>query len=260
MKTVKISALVLAMAGVFASSANAQSAKTNPWEGAYGQLGVGFGIFTPKIGSGTAVTPTGLPAATGYPSSVSQGASASSINNVNTGLVNLAAGYNFGINETWVLGLAGTYYPGASSSATGNLSVAPTTLTNRNGNAAYNVAVPGGSSTATYNVKNLYSIVFTPGYAIDKDRLAYAKIGYTGATIGLSGPTLAYQTTNLTGYSLGLGYKQMITSSMYAFGEFNYASYGNKTISATLTTGTQLQGMTVSGVGTDVLVGVGYRF
>jgi outer membrane immunogenic protein len=259
MKIVKISALVLAMAGVYATSANAQSAKTNPWEGAYGQLGVGYGMFVPKIGSGAAVTPTGLPAATGYPSSISQSASASNVNNVNTGLVNLAAGYNFGINDKWVLGLAATYYPGASSSATGQLSVAPTTLVNSR-SSAYNLPVPGGSSTATYNVKNLYSIVLTPGYAIDKDRLAYAKLGYTGATIGLSGPTLAYQSTNLTGYSLGLGYKQMITSAIYAFGEVNYASYGTKNISATLTNGTQLQGMTVSGVGTDILVGVGYRF
>ena len=176
-------------------------------------------------------------------------------------MVNLAAGYNFGINETWVLGLAATYYPGASTSATGTLSVAPTTITSPYGAAVGSpAAVAGASTVATYNVKNLYSIVLTPGYAIDKDRLAYAKVGYTGATIGLSGPTLAYQTTNLTGYSLGLGYKQMITSSIYAFGEVNYAGYGNKTISATLTNGTKLNGMTVSGVGTDVLVGVGYRF
>lgn len=262
MKTVKISALVLAMAGVFATSANAQSAKTNAWEGAYGQLGVGFGIFAPSIGSGQAVSPTGARAvAAGYPSTVSQSASASNVNNVNTGLVNLAAGYNFGINETWLLGLAATYYPGASTSATGTLSVAPTTITSPLGaRVGSPTTVPGGSTTATYNVKNLYSIVLTPGYAIDKDRLAYFKVGYTGATIGLSGPTLAYQTTNLSGYSLGLGYKQILTGSIYAFGEVNYAGYGNKTISATLTSGTQLQGMTVKGTGTDFLVGVGYRF
>ena len=260
MKTVKISALVLAMTGVFATSANAQSTKTNAWEGFYGQVGVGYGMFVPKIGSGAAVSPTGLASNTGYPSTVSQSASASSINNVNTGLVNLAAGYNFGISEVWVLGVAATYYPGASSSANGQLSAAPTTMTNANGNPAYNVPIPGASTTATYNVKNLYSVVLTPGYAIDKDRLAYAKVGYTGATIGLNGPSLAYQSTNLTGYTLGLGYKQMISQSLYAFGEVNYASYGTKSLTATLTTGTQLQGMTVSGVGTDVLVGVGYRF
>lgn len=270
MKTVKISALALAIAGVFATSANAQSAKTNAWEGFYGQIGVGYGVFVPKIGSGTAVTPNtavtpagtpvvggGVPlTALGYPATISQGASASNVNNVNTGLANFALGYNFGIDRTWILGLAATYYPGASSSATGQLSVANTSITGALGT----LPVNGGTSTATYNVKNLYSIVLTPGYAIDKDRLAYAKLGYSGATIGLNGPTLAYQSTNLTGWTLGLGYKQMFTESLYAFGEVNYASYGTKSLTATLTTGTQLQGMTVSGNGTDILVGVGYRF
>lgn len=270
MKTVKISALVLAMAGVFATSANAQSVKVNAWEGAYGQVGVGYGLFVPKIGSGSAVSSTGnIPGtstpvtAAGYPATVTQSASASNVNNVNTGIAALAAGYNFGINETWILGLGASYYPGASSSATGQLSLAPTQISSPLGTAVGSPKdVAGASTTATYNIKNLYSIVVTPGYAIDKNRLAYAKLGYTGATIGLSGPTLAYQTTNLTGWTLGLGYKQMVTESLYAFGEVNYGSYGTKNISATLTNsaGTTLQGMTVSGNGTDILVGVGYRF
>jgi outer membrane immunogenic protein len=257
MKQLKMAALAIALTAA-TGTAMAQSSKTNAWEGAYGQIGVGFGMFVPKIGSGTAVTPTPAPLPSyGYPSSISQAASASSVNNVNTGLINLAAGYNFGINETWVVGLAATYYPGASSAATGQLSVAPTTISSP---VAPTQPIPGGSSTATYNIKNLYSIVLTPGYALNKDQLAYLKVGYTGATIGLSGPTLAYQSTNLTGLSLGLGYKQMVTESLYAFGEINYATYGNQTISATLTTGTRLQGMTVSGTGTDILVGLGYRF
>jgi len=264
MNQFKISVLALAMTSITTTSAMAQSSKTNAWEGAYGQIGVGYGMFVPKIGNGTAVTPTGnarngVPLTTyGYPATVSQSASASSVNNVNTGIANIAAGYNFGINESYILGIAATYYPGASSSATGQLSVAPTTMPSSLG--APTVPIPGGSTTATYNVKNLYSIVFTPGYVIDKDRLAYLKLGYSGSTIGLSGPTLAYQTTNLTGYTVGLGYKQMFTESLYAFGEVNYASYGTKNISATLTTGTVLNGMTISGNGSDVLVGVGYRF
>jgi outer membrane immunogenic protein len=266
MKTVKISALALAMMGVFATSANAQSVKVNAWEGAYGQVGVGYGLFVPKIGSGSAVSSTGnvpgtsIPATRyGFPATVTQSASASNVNNVNTATASLSAGYNFGINQTWTLGLGASYYPGASSGATGQLSLAPTTITSP---VAGSKAVDGGSTTATYNIKNLYSIVVSPGYAIDKDRLAYAKLGYTGATVGLSGPSLAYQTTNLTGWTLGLGYKQMVTESLYAFGEVNYASYGTKNISATLTNsaGTSLQGMTVSGNGTDILVGVGYRF
>ena len=273
MNQFKISVLALAMTSIATTSAMAQSSKTNAWEGAYGQIGVGYGMFVPKIGNGTAVTPNtavtpagtpsppgpGVPlAAIGYPASISQSASASNVNNVNTGIANIAAGYNFGINESYILGIAATYYPGASSSATGQLSVAPTSMPNSMGGPT--IPVPGASTTATYNVKNLYSIVFTPGYVIDKDRLAYLKLGYSGSTIGLSGPTLAYQTTNLTGYTVGLGYKQMFTESLYAFGEINYASYGTKNISATLTNGTVLNGMTISGNGSDVLVGVGYRF
>jgi opacity protein-like surface antigen len=102
----------------------------------------------------------------------------------------------------------------------------------------------------------------SPGYVIDKDRLAYLKIGYTGSTIGLSGPTLAYQSINLTGYTIGIGYKQMFAQSWYAFGEVNYASYGNQNLTATLSNsaGTKLNGMTVGGNGSDILVGVGYRF
>ncbi|MDH6503704.1 opacity protein-like surface antigen [Polynucleobacter sphagniphilus] len=90
--------------------------------------------------------------------------------------------------------------------------------------------------------------------------MAYAKLGYTGTTIGLSGPTLAYTSVNLSGYTLGLGYKQMVSQSLYAFGEVNYGSYGNKSLSPTLTNGTALSGMTVSGNGLDFLVGIGYRF
>lgn len=235
MKTLKISALALAMMGVFTTSANAQSAKVNPWEGAYGQIGVGYGMFNPTVSNGTAVRgPLNLTS------------SASNVNNVSTGLVNLAAGYNFGINANWLLGIGATYYPGASSGATGDL----------------NYSLAGrqiATSQASYQVKNLYSIVLTPGYAIDKDRLVYAKVGYTGATIGLSTPDLAYNTNNLTGLALGLGYKQMVTGSIFAFGEVNYATYGNKTATGTTTSGLAVSNQ-IKGTGTDILVGVGYRF
>ena len=72
MKTVKISALVLAMAGVFATSANAQSAKTNPWEGFYAEAAVGWGQFNPTINNAsiqsTALRGRTLPVTTQLPS------------------------------------------------------------------------------------------------------------------------------------------------------------------------------------------------
>jgi outer membrane immunogenic protein len=244
MKQFKMTALAIALTSVTAGSAMAQSAKTNAWEGAYGQVGVGFGIFSPSISNGTAVAPA--------PYSAAQiTTSASNVNNVNTGLVNLAAGYNFAINKEFLLGLGVTYYPGASSGATGTLV----------GTAAAPYGALSSSQTATYNVKNLYSVVLTPGYAIDKDRLAYAKIGYTGATIGLSTPTIANFTTNLNGLALGLGYKQIITGSIYGFGEVNYATYGSKNVATVVSTsGATYSGMSAKGNGLDFLVGVGYRF
>lgn len=261
MKTLKISALAIAMVGVFATSANAQSAKANAWEGAYGQVAVGYGIFTPSVGTGTATAPTGRSAvAAGYPATATVSTSAASINNVNTGTANIAAGYNFGINKDYVIGLGVAYYPGASSGATGVLATGPTSLRSSNtGYPAIPVPANNNAGTLSYNVKNLYSITINPGYVIDKDRLAYAKIGYTGATIGLSSASIAYNTVNLTGYTLGLGYKQMVTGSVYLMGEVNYASYGNKTASTTSADGT-VYNQPLKGTGLDFLVGVGYRF
>ena len=195
MKQFKMSALVLALTSIAAGSAMAQSSKTNAWEGAYGQIGVGFGIFTPSISNGKAVAPAPYSAA-------NITTSASSVNNVNTGLANLALGYNFGINQSYILGLGATYYPGASSSATGVLNST--------------AAAPYGALSSS---------------------------------------------TTATGWTLGLGYKQILTGSIYAFGEVNYAAYGNKGVATiTSSSGAVLSGMSAKGTGTDILVGVGYRF
>ena len=246
MKTVKISALALAMMSVFATSANAQSAKANAWEGFYGQVGVGYGTVTPTIKDGTA-TGGGVPTGTTT--------NATNVNNLNTAVANIAAGYNFGIDSNWLVGLGVSYDPGASSSATGTLNL----------KAPVNPALGPfsgatlGSTNATYQMKNVYSITVNPGYAIDKDKLAYLMLGYTGATVGLSSPDIPYNTVNLTGYTVGLGYKQMVTQSLYMLGEVKYASYGQKNASVTGTGGTSLN-VPVSANGAEILVGVGYRF
>ena len=110
MKTVKISALALAMMGVFATSANAQSAKANAWEGAYGQVSVGYGMFTPSVGTGTAtstLSPTAQ--AYGYGPTSTVSTSAASTNNVNTATANLGLGYNFAVNSQYVVGVGISY-------------------------------------------------------------------------------------------------------------------------------------------------------
>ena len=45
MNQFKISVLALAMTSIATTSAMAQSSKTNAWEGAYGQIGVGYGLI-----------------------------------------------------------------------------------------------------------------------------------------------------------------------------------------------------------------------
>jgi len=246
MNQLKMSALVLALTSIATGSAMAQSSKTNAWEGFYGQVSVGYGTVTPTIPNGTASVPNGFE---GAPANTAT-TSASNVNNIGTGLGNIQAGYNFGITSDYILGVGVSYYPGASSSATGKVTYT---------GGAPIAGVPLGSEIATYNMKNLYSITLNPGYVIDKDRLAYMKVGYTGVTVGLSTPNIPYNTVNLTGYTVGLGYKQMITQSLYMLGEINYASYGQKTASA-VAYGAVPISQPVKATGTDLLVGVGYRF
>jgi opacity protein-like surface antigen len=245
MKQLKMTALAIALSTAAASSAMAQSTKTNAWEGADVAISAGYGQFMPKIGGGT--TSSLLP----YSSYGNVNATA---NNVNTATANLSVGYNWGINTDYVIGIRAIYYPGASSSATGSMVVT---------SSGVGGVAPAGTVLQTanvqYNVKNLYSIVLTPGYVIDQSSLVYAKVGYTGATIGLNGPTLAYSSLNLTGYTLGVGYKQMITNSIYALGEFNYSGYSNKTATVTNTSGVNITAP-FGGSGIDFLVGLGYRF
>ena len=234
MKTVKISALVLAMAGAFATSANAQTSNTNPWEGFYAEAAVGYGVFTPTINNASIKNPSlgTLPVVTQQ-------------DNLSSGINKLGLGYTFGINDKYTLGIAASYSLGASSAASGTFA------------GIYNgSALP--SKWFKYQIKDVWSVTLNPGYAIDKDKLAYAKVGMTGNTMGINGQTANYQTYNFTGYVLGLGYKQMVTQSVYFLGEVNYAGISSKT--ATIqTSGGPITG-NVGGSGVDVLVGVGYKF
>lgn len=232
LKTISIAA-ALAVAGI--TSATAQSTKTNPWDGAYGQLAIGYGVFTPSLGNGVVAAIGGTSTAT-------------NVNSVKTGLGNVVGGYNFSIDQNYLIGVGASYYPGASSTANGTL----------------NVITAGGvtasTTVASYNIHNLYNVFLSPGYALDKDRLAYAKLGYTGSTIGISSPTIPYSTINLTGATVGFGYKQMISPTLYAIGEVNYASYSTTTASVTTTSGAVISSVPAKGTGTDFLIGIGYRF
>lgn len=104
MKNIKLAMLTSTLIGLSCSSAFAQS-KTNAWEGAYGQIGIGYEIYSPSSATGT-VNAYGM----SFPNT-SSGQNADGL----TGKFSL--GYNFGINSSYVLGLEASMYPGHSQSA-----------------------------------------------------------------------------------------------------------------------------------------------
>lgn len=210
--------LLAAATTVLAGSAMAQSA----FEGFYGQIGVGYESLSPSFSGGAvAATPT-----TRTPYSISS-------ENINGFTGNVGLGYNFALTKGFLLGLGAEYAPLESSSAN------------------YTLRVPAAAYTELGKIKktNSYNIFLAPGFVIDKDKLVYVKVGYTGMSL-----KSASDTTNFTGYSAGLGYKQMISGSLYGFAEVNYAKYGDQNIGGTGVTGT------FNASATNALVGVGYKF
>jgi len=224
MKRLVIYTVVAGMLSVGAiATANAQS----KFEGAYGQVGIGYENVTPSTSSSLSYGGVNVPTSI-------------SLNNSNSFAGTATIGYTFAVNNDFLLGIGGEYSP----------------IEGQTQNITYNVAgvsVPGG----TYQKKNSYNFFVSPGLAVGTDGLAYAKVGFTGASFNTGGDT-----TNYTGYSLGLGYKQIITGGLYGFGEVNYMSYGNQTStqSAVVAGHVLTSSITSSANVTNLLVGLGYKF
>jgi len=213
MKTKKLIITTALASALIAPSAFAQSV----FQGFYGQIGIGYESSAPSFSGGNV---TGTP----YNYSIS-----SSNLNYFTGTV--AAGYYFPVSNAFLLGIGAEYSPIESPSTN------------------YTVTVPGAKYTEQQGVKkqNSYNIFISPAWAIDKEKLAYVKVGYAGAQYK------AENTDNFTGYSLGVGYRQIISGSWYGFGESNYTSYGNQNLASNASG-------TVSVKAMNLLVGVGYKF
>ena len=219
--------LVAALFAVAGTSAMAQS----KFEGAYGQVGIGYENVAPSLSTSLII------GGAGYPAGIST-------SNSNSFAGTATLGYTFAVTNDFLLGIGGEYSPIAGNSQNVNYSVA-------------GVNIPLG----TYKKKNSYNFFISPGLTVGTDGLAYAKIGFTGAQIETSGSG-STDTTNYTGYSLGLGYKQIISGGLYGFGEVNYASYGNQTSSQTGTISGHPASISItsSANATNLLVGIGYKF
>lgn len=233
-----------AASALTAPSAFAQSA----FEGFYGQIATGYENNTIQ-NTNLVIGPNSDGSHTGGTSS--GGGTATS---GNAPLI-IGLGYTFSLSPKFTLGL------GADYSA---LSQTTNTATYNFGSGC---ADPdGGCAPVKYKISNRYNIFVTPGFAIDKDKLAYLKVGYSGVTAQAqpqdSGASSS--STNLSGYVVGLGYKQIISGGFYGFGEANYYGYSKASFSgtATNTDGTPPQPLSLNpGVNAyNFLVGVGYKF
>ena len=186
--------------------------------GFYGQVGIGYENSTPSYSGGTLNNST-------YSYGISGGTT-------NSFAGTATIGYYFPVAGNFLLGIGAEYSPlsGVKSNAT--------------------VTLPALKYSETQSIKkgDSYNLFISPAYAIDKEKLAYAKVGYSSANYEIGGDNDTYN-----GYSLGLGYRQIIQGSWYGFAEVNYMSYGNQNV-ATNASGT------ASFKVTNALVGVGYKF
>jgi opacity protein-like surface antigen len=111
-------------------------------------------------------------------------------------------------------------------------------------------ALRGSTSAGTTKVTSMTNLYVKPGMVLDKDSLIYAKLGYTSGKWTVSDGS----SDTSTGFSIGLGYRQDFSKTLFGFGEFN--SFSGKTLDET-GTGVTYKSTTT---GTNLLVGVGYRF
>jgi hypothetical protein len=239
--------IAFAVAGL-AGTAHAQSA----FEGFYGQIATGYesntienldNFYTYRLISGF----------TGSGSSKASSQNASGMPLV------FGLGYNFKINNSWLIGL------GVDYSALSQVDTSPYSASNSNGGRTPNIQL---------TVQDRYNIFLSPAYVIDKDKLAYFKVGYSAQTVKSLTPAHNTPTANVSavntsnnvnGYILGLGYKQMISGGFYGFAEVNYMKYtkGDTNVGYSSIDSNRTSFTTASDFGAStytLLVGVGYRF
>lgn len=105
------------------------------------------------------------------------------------------------------------------------------------------------TSTLQFKAKNHYSINLKPGYALSKEALVYALVGYNsveGSITNVSG------STTFTGMGYGFGTQLMLTNNLYAKLEIQQVQYDSKG-----TFGGVINMKPISNVGT---IGIGYKF
>ena len=261
----------LLMIGFSSSNVQAQSA----FAGFYGQVSTGY--EGNQLGSFSN-------SATQIPNNNSDTKGSAPSQNFGGAPLVFGAGYYWQANDKWLIGVGADY-----SAITQTSSTFSRNITNAPGNTTIIAGETLTNNGSSMQLSNRFNLFLTPAYAIDKDKLVYLKAGYSQVTAqynratsqtktlnGVSTTTAAAvgnQSSNQSGFLVGLGYKQMIASGLYGFVEGNYMGYSAPSYSYTSTTTAidKLHGISSTGTRTipanfsslnsyQFLIGVGYAF
>lgn len=250
LKNLTTATITLAILSPLIATAN-PGGGLNPFQGFYGQLSTGYesNSFTNTNLRYTNVTPIEY---------ISSGTNIASNQTASGMPLIIGLGYNFPMNEKWVLGIGADY--SFLSQSTGKFSA-------RNPSFAQSTPAVGQQLKAS----NRFNIFLTAGYALTQQDLLYAKAGYSNQNIQFTRPAQDSSTgltsnANQGGYILGLGYRKTIEGGLYAYAEANYMKYSSASLNGSLYTpsGSDLVTTNItqnpSASTVTVLIGIGYRF
>lgn len=228
-KVIKIKILICIVIGYFctATIALAQS----HFAGTYLQAGIGYGVVNQNATQTVTLGSTVVGNA--------------SLGNLKTVVGSIGLGHYWDVNSDFVLGLGVDFSPGASASSSFTVT-SPVGLP------------PSSGSTQFKNGRNFY---ITPGYLLSSDQLIYAKLGYAQMT-GVASSAALTASDTLSGYSIGLGYKQIFANHFYGFAEWKYVSFQSVSTSASAPCLGYTCVIHSAGQpsGNDAIIGVGYSF
>ena len=202
------------------------SAQAKNFEGFKAELGAGYAQVKPSSSGGT-ISPYGL-------------TYTAAADNLNTPLFFLGLGYDYAINDSWLIGVGGTYAP--FNSNTGNQSV----------------TIAGSSTSGRYWFNKAYSLFVKPSYVLDKDSTVYGKVGYTG--LSSNGDTA---TVDLKGMMFAAGYSRNFDKNLYGFAEVAYAKYGDSDLPTNYFASklpNAVNNGTISASAMEIKFGIGYKF
>jgi hypothetical protein len=210
-----------------------QAVNNKGFGGFYTQVGLGYQSFSPSFSNSN------------YTVSNTTYGSSTQVSSAQSFMGTITAGYDFPVNDGFLLGIGAELNPVKGKS------------TSVGGATVNNLTIP----PSTYTVNNTYNFFVSPIFPVDKLTAIYGKVGYSKANVS-SGPNL--DSLGYSGYSVGLGYKTIVSGNFFAYVEGNYFNYGKVNDSGTAIVPGTSSAYSYSNSSTatsyNLLYGIGMRF